>query len=307
MKQPEFTLWPWKVSALAVPAMALVAVLLALSQSADKREAMVVFFGVLAAGNAYLFAMAVGDFGRSVIAIPVGAVAGVVAVEVFKHQEANVVYLLFLGILVITGMVRGFVRALPGCGLLILVFIAFMIAAAAGGLRGGDVTLCVLSAYPFVCGAVTATMPLDSDLPGIWNACMAGTRAALHGLLMGAFIGIFSLPVCFVLYAGGLLLQWRSPVAASAAFNVAPLVALLATNYFCVKYVFAAVHRAEAPSVRPPAEPLEGVPGPEAPAAPAKSLSQPVGRYGLPPAMVPPPKIELAEDTPPEEQQEKEN
>lgn len=260
MNQPRFTLWPWAAMALGVPAMAAAATLLGAAQAQEPQDLLTVFFGVLAAGNAYVFALAVGDFGRSVLAIPTGAVAGFLAVRIFAYPITNFLFLVFIALYALSALRAGGRGAAIGCGLLTFVFLGFLVLGSgvrSSGSDGSQVFMCLLSTYPFTCACVTATMPLEQTRAGVLAAAAAGLNAALYGLLMGS--------AAFVL-SGVLWLVTLRPLSSQpwAAMPVVPaLIALLVCNYFCAKHLFAGVHRVEAPGPSPAAtEEAEEAPPP---------------------------------------------
>lgn len=93
MTQPSYTLWPWRVLALAVPALSglgawLVAIGQAGGQIPDRGEMQVLLVGLtlFGAGDALIIGMAIGDLGRTLIAVIAAAVGALVAVGVFKFQ-----------------------------------------------------------------------------------------------------------------------------------------------------------------------------------------------------------------------------
>jgi hypothetical protein len=295
-QRPAFTLWPWKVIALAVPAMALAAaVFAAATHSSAPKDVLTVFFLVLAAGNAYVFAMAIGDFGRSVLAIPLGALSGYLAVRIFWYPIVDIVYLAVLAIyaaLLFRGDGRG---SAMGCALVGFLFLAFL--AAASRAAQEDVSLiCALSSYPFVCSCVTAAMPLENTPAAVWRAGLAGVNAALHGLLLGVIFWLATMVLCAATFRS------VAPSWGVADVVVIPVVvAALATNYFCVRFLFSGVHRIEVPQERPPDE----APPQEA-ASTAEEAPPQLAPLAAPPSdelPLPQPKLSLPEDQP--EQPEK--
>jgi hypothetical protein len=240
MKQPAFTLWPWKALALTVPVMAFVAALFSTEHSRNAKDVLTVFFGVLAAGNAYVFAMAVGDFGRSVVAIPAGALAGFLAVRIFAYPIVNLVFLLFIIIYALLHILRGAQSAPLGCIVSSVVFIGFSMVARTAGTGGEEAWLCVWFSYPFTCACVTATMPLENTCDGVWRAAIAGLSAALYGMLMGV-VALVAGGVLWAVFANAIAGRRTGPDSAI----VPGILGVLAANYFCVKHIFSGIHRVE--------------------------------------------------------------
>jgi hypothetical protein len=247
MSQPTFTLWPWKILSMLVPAMALVAAGLAEKYNAPREDSFAIFFSVIAAGNAYLFAMAIGDFGRSVIAIPVGAVAGWVAVVIFSHAAPTFLFLSFLTIVMFVSVLN---RSSPvGHGCLNLVLLFFLGFAAAGASRT-DPGLSALAGYPFVCAAIAGCMPLQRDFGGCLIAALAGARAALHGMVVGGTVFILGLIIASWVSRG---MTWGQIIVVLGV----GLLSTMTANYFCVKFIFTAVHRVVAPAPQAPGTPFD--------------------------------------------------
>ena len=102
IKRPEFSWWPYRTVALIVPLLAMGAAAgagAASNKTGHERdlEIITIFFSVLGAGNAYLFAIAIGDLGKTVLAVPAGGFAGFLVVNIFGHPPATIVYLILLG------------------------------------------------------------------------------------------------------------------------------------------------------------------------------------------------------------------
>jgi len=248
MSQPTFTLWPWKILSMLVPVMALVAAGVAEKYEAPKEDSFAIFFSVIAAGNAYLFAMAIGDFGRSVVAIPIGAVAGWIAVLVFSYGPPSILFIALMAVVMLLSVVSRSAAAGHGCLALVMLFFLALGAIEAPG--RGDPALSMLAGYPFVCAVVAGCMPLQRDFLGVCQAGIAGARAALHGMVAGIFV-----------FGFGAVILGLSPRFGSAGILVAggALIALAAMmiNYFCVKFIFTAVHRVVAPAPQSPGTPYD--------------------------------------------------
>jgi hypothetical protein len=76
MNKPKFAWWPFRSLALAVPVLAASLTFGCCASQNAPLHAMPLFFCLLGAGNGYLIGIALGDLGRSMIAIPLGALAG---------------------------------------------------------------------------------------------------------------------------------------------------------------------------------------------------------------------------------------
>jgi len=252
VKRPEFSWWPYRAVALSVPVLALGAAVgstFASNRVGDEQtlEVMTIFFAVLGAGNAYLFAIAIGDLGKTVLAVPAGGFAGFLAVQIFGHPPATVIYLVLLGILTIHAMLNGIFRALVGCGGLFLMFIGGCVAV---NIRNAfEPGLCVICSYPFVCGAVAAFMPYERSMGGIRSAWLAGTLNAAYGMILSAGIGATFFVI--VGFAGGLIFRGSVGQILAIAGGV---VSLCLANFFCAQSLFFSVYRiSDEPDVVKPA------------------------------------------------------
>lgn len=223
----------------AVPIMALTAALIAGTHKASDEETFAIFFSVIAAGNAYLFAMAIGEFSRSVIAIPIGAAAGFVAVQIFSYAAANLTFLILLCIFVFGSMLSRNTSMAPGCLLLVLVFLGVN---AVMNVSRKEPSLSALGGYPFVCMTIAASMPLERSFSGVFRAGISGGCAALYGMLFGGLAGIVGGVILSSLFSGGLSRRGEM-ISVVALLGLSAMV----TNYFCVKGIFTAVHRADVP------------------------------------------------------------
>lgn len=238
------------------------------NQTGDERllEVMTVFFSVLGAGNAYLFAIAIGDLGKTVLAVPAGGFAGFLAVQIFSHPPATVIYLILLGFLTIHAMLNGIFRTLVGCGGLFLMFIGGCVAVNIN--KAFEPGTSVICSYPFVCGAVAACMPYERTFGGVRSAWLAGTLNAAYGMILSAGIGATFLVVVGL---SGTLIMRNSNV--GAVFGVLGGIATLGlANYFCAQSLFYSVYRiSEEPQ-------LDAVKVTEPPAVAAKPVepSQPI-------------------------------
>ncbi|MBI3832645.1 MAG: hypothetical protein HY291_24195 [Planctomycetes bacterium] len=87
--QPVYAWWPWRAVALAVPVAAALsgyAVVATESQVPDLSRAQLVAltsFTVYGAGNGFLLGAAIGDFGRSILAMVMGALAALLLLPLY--------------------------------------------------------------------------------------------------------------------------------------------------------------------------------------------------------------------------------
>jgi len=241
VNRPKFSWWPYRTVALAVPVLAMGAAVGAAVAStrvgdAQTLEVMTIFFAVLGAGNAYLFAIAIGDLGKTVLAVPAGGFAGFLAVQIFGHPPVTIIYLILLGILTVYAILSGIYRTLVGCGGLFLIFIGGCVAVNIRNVF--EPGLCVICSYPFVCGAVAAFMPYERTISGVRSAWLAGTLNAAYGMILAAGIGAtFSVVVGF---AGGLIFRGSVGQILAIAGGV---VTLCLANFFCAQSLFYSVYR----------------------------------------------------------------
>jgi|GEM_PF-4003870 len=236
MADANFTWWPWRIMALALPVLAGGSALMSMSQGRKPVESIQIFFVVIAAGNAYLFATAIGDFGKSMIAIPVGAASAMAGVHLFAYPLANTVFLIVMGSLMFIQAYRRDALGLVSGSVLILVGFLF------GAIRRPEPELCIVCTYPFVCGCVTGSMPIESTPSEIASACAAGFLASLRGMLWGLF-AVFGLMFLFALISP--LLIFLGTLWQDYDFVPALLGGLLVMNYSCVKSIFSSIQRVE--------------------------------------------------------------
>jgi len=276
MKQPQFTFWPWKILSVCVPVMALVgAVLFRRDHSANmpfaryyygvEVESIAVFFSLLGAGNGYMMAVATGDLGRSVLSIPFGAISGYGIVLVLAFWPANLLYIGLLALLVFSMLVADAESAHGGCaGCLIMLMLGL-----AGLLlmlgNSSEKLLCLFSAYPLLCACTTGCMPLEWKPGSIFAAALAGTRAALYGVLAGSIVGLIVAALSsFVLAA-----FFSGPSIPDEILPACFVGLCLATaNVICMMNIFATTYRAErAAEIKPVpvGKPLETSPVNSAP------------------------------------------
>jgi hypothetical protein len=239
---PEFTWWPYRTLAILIPLIAAGAASMAaeLEHNFTSEEytlrIITVFYAILGAGNAYLFAMAIGDFGKSVFAIPVGAFAGMLAVQILSYGFGAGIYIAFLLLTVIRSLTVGTTRPVVGCFLIgALVLGGFGISF---NLANHSPFFSALLGYPFVCGAVAACMPCDWTRAGVYSALLAGTLNAVQGMAMalGLYLLVsFTLGIAVALIQSGFVLAAFSILMGGLGFG--------SINYFCVQSLFHSVYR----------------------------------------------------------------
>lgn len=264
IKRPEFSWWPYRTVALLVPLIALGASAAALGTSTKtgemlETEALTVFFALIGAGNAYLFAIAIGDLGKTVLTVPVGGFAGFLAVRLFGYPIATEAYLVLLGLFIFHALWTGLFRAVMGCSGLILVTIAFF-----GILNAPQSVfvpkLSVICAYPFICGTIAACMPYERSFDGVKSAWLAGTLNSIAGLLIAAvFLFLLGLLLPFFAFRGRS--GWEEIVVTALLGST-----LCVANYVCAQRLFYSVYRvSEEPE---PSGSTETQPNSTAPAEP---------------------------------------
>jgi hypothetical protein len=213
-------------------------------------ETFAIFFSVIAAANGYLFAMAIGDFGRSIVAIPLGAFSGYAAVTLFSYPMPNIVFISVLFFIALLSLTARMMKVLSGCLSMVVLFFAFFafLGAVKNGrfMPSGDPEMALFCSYPFVCGCVAASMPIENSPSAIWDAWLAGVRAAMHGMVMGGLASI-AVGILILISASIFSSSRRDEEFFAIAFAV---ISLSLANYFCVQNIFTAVHRAERAPVK---------------------------------------------------------
>lgn len=259
MKRTEFRLWPWGMLALASGAAAVVAAYALAGSSAQNPRSRpdeawriaAITFSVLAAGNGYLLAIGTGDFGRSLLALPLSAAIGFLTVSMLRlPYMAGICAILLLMFMVdnfilwISGESFG-ARVLLGCTALgvILMVIGFNMGGTNtnGSSMDNPPGFSLVLSYPIVMALITASMPVDWTLDDMFGALLTGTRAGLYGLLIGAaafFPGT-------VVMSSIRTLAPNLPVVGSV-FVDGLAISLLAANFTCVKILLEGARRAEA-------------------------------------------------------------
>jgi hypothetical protein len=245
MLQPKFTPWPWGVLAIGAPVLAASGTALQFvsdpapgsqTQSEYFWRAASTFFGVLGAANGYLIAIAIGDFGRSVVALPLGAATGFVSVFALRSPIVAGIAVAVYGLIIINAVING-VKIVTGCGTCLL--LALLLMTITLGNVAGEVNReqHLLMCYPILCSFITASMPLDRSVDGVFGAFLVGARAALNSMIAG-LIGFAAVMLLFsTLYR----FFWFGRE--MEALFCAVLVGGMLSNWFCIKSLFEVVYR----------------------------------------------------------------
>jgi len=237
-QEPEFRFFPWKALAFSMPALAALAAILARREGKDDFEILSIAMAVLGAGNGYLLAAAIGDFGRSLLAIPVGAGAGFLFSAAIQIHPVCVLLFIILLMFVVKTIMTEFssapirsVGCMGGTGIGVLIATPALIHSHESQAIG------VLMLFPLVMCAVTALMPARDTLGGRIAAMNAGVVASLYGMA-AAIIGVF----CFGIPAGLATSLWfrgrGDPLMIAASVLGAGV-----GNYVCIKILFRAASR----------------------------------------------------------------
>ncbi len=232
--QPKFRRWPWGALAMAIPLIAGVATMAAFNNGAEMDQpgelfrAAKLFFIVLCAGNGYLMTVAIGDLGRSVLAVPVGALAGLASIYAADSSAALkfvIIYFAIITLVAVLQMGRALIED-AGAMLLSTMVILYVVSESRSNSE-----LKLIVAYPIACSMIAASMPLRGGFEGIFSALVVGARASLLGTLAGLIV----LPLVFPL-----LNSIHFPVYASGV-----VLSVMAANYLCFKLLFDACFRAQ--------------------------------------------------------------
>lgn len=194
-------------------------------------RAATVFFIVLSAGNGYLMTIAIGDLGRSIIALPIGALAGFVSVYAAHSPAAMklvIAYLALVTFVAARDMGRELIHDAAEMIIALIILLCFVSA-------GNNNSLLV--AYPLACSLIAASMPLYGGLEGIFSAMVVGIRASLIGSLAGVMVLIVLSPV------------WASQWDWLRGITV--VLCAMAANVYCFKHLFEATYRATVDAEKP--------------------------------------------------------
>jgi hypothetical protein len=242
--RPKFTWWPYRTVALLVPALAAVASYLAYahseagSESEKELAGFTVFFAIIGAGNAYLFAIAIGDFGKSVLAVPVGAIAGFAAVHVLGFSTASSIYGGMLLLTATYGMAVGAFSFLAG--LVLVVLLTLSVLGLYFGRHSFNAEVAQFFGYPFICGMVAASMPYERSIEGRLLAWMTGSLSAMYGMVIALGITVILMFFVEILLnpAGGVRREDRW-----AVWSILRWVLFGTANYLCARHLFYSVYR----------------------------------------------------------------
>ena len=248
MQQPKFTRWPWGVLAMLAPAVAALAAVLhyynelpIAALTADERlwRSGSVFFGVLGAANGYLIGIAIGDLGRSVLAVPLGAVMAIGATQILLNQVGTVAVIIIFGVILLNAVSNG-VKILSGCAATMLLMIILMAVVARESNTGNSNQAHLILAYPLICSIITALMPLERTVEGFVGAFVVGARSSLYGMIAGVIAACLSMSLFKILdtiVPGGI----ASGIFGAGTCSV--VVGAIASNVYCMKLLFDAVYR----------------------------------------------------------------
>ena len=239
MPQPQFTWWPWKLLALAVPVMASIGLGMALAQAPDDVwKEQLVFWGVLSAGNGYLMAIANGDFGRSALAVPIGVLTSYLGCLLLTQPWVACVYLLL--VLVIVGLAGPWSKIV--CLLLCIIAAPLLFYLKSYLTPIGWLNL---TCYPFVCGCIAASMPVEATVRSVFSALAAGTSAAVTGMVAAtAGFAVGNILVLILEMFMNTAPYDQLPLAVRIPAMAGP--AAMAANYVCLGQLFKALERTRA-------------------------------------------------------------
>lgn len=157
MAQPNFTWWPWRILALSVPWVAFAGALAAWQQEEFARrierdeQTLRVLLALYAGGNGLLLGAAIGDLGRSLLAMFVGTAMALLLGPLCTPEWFWVCVPLVIGSFtgclaleadldgIVGAMLAGIVDFAVGLGLALPVFIVVLVAGEAIGVRGDGV------------------------------------------------------------------------------------------------------------------------------------------------------------------------
>jgi len=246
MLQPTFKFWPWGALSIAAPAVAALAAGAQLMKDAahgplsdeDTWRAAAVFFGIIGAANGYLIAIAIGDLGRSALAIPLGAIAGALSISLLKSPYVASAVTLYFGVFMYCAAMEG-QQMILGCFTAFLLSVLLMLIVASSFNNESSRLIHLLLCYPLVCSLVAASMPLERSFRGAYEAFGIGAQAALYSGIAGLFAlaGVSILCLIVSHYSRFDLGEIQLYVAFFAGAAVA--------NYRCIRYMFDLLFRAD--------------------------------------------------------------
>jgi hypothetical protein len=244
VKNVPFTLWPWKMFAVLVPLLATGAgVAVALEPGCDKQLVAPAVLGLLGSGNAYIIAVASGNLGRTMLAIPVGVTAGFLPLVILEQPVALILYVGFVAIWGLGSLIE---RTKSCLGCLALPFVVFMfgivlvVSGAHASADGAQRVLAIPLCYPFECACIAACMITGTRYKGAVEGFCDSIGASVRGLI-AAVVGL--LPVS--------ILARMLPGDESGAIVVGAA-SLVICNYFFMKNFFSAIVRDTTPAQAAP-------------------------------------------------------
>jgi hypothetical protein len=260
MRHPEFKLLPWGVLALIMPGLAfLAAQAYDRSPQANHEYIIAILLSTLAAGNAYVIAIAGGRLGNAVLSIPVGALMGFITVPALS---CHVVFVGYMVLFCLGGMFYALeylmhhvsenftlnALQLVGASVFFGLLGVTCLMLAGAGLPATSPWAAVIC-YPFVMSAAAAAMVVRSHSHGVPEGFLAGFRAALIGVLCGAIV----LPIMAIVLhtVGGL--DFNGPGALILALGY-----LIICNYFTLRAMFPTLLRVrdERPALKKAEKPV---------------------------------------------------
>lgn len=253
MRSPEFKLFPWGVLALAMPAIASVAAL-GYDRSPNVNHELMssILLSTLAAGNAYILAIAGGRLGNAVLSIPIGAIVGFLAVPALSFQPLFIIYLGVAGMGCVGLMLEYLMNygaestmttwlmlmASSACVALIALFCVML---GGNGLPATSPFAAPIC-FPVVMSCIGAAMVVRSLASGAPDGFMTGFRASAAGMLRAALVG-FPLLALFNAFSA-------SVFASRGLYVVVGF--LMLCNYFTLRSLFPQWQRVTDDSKRTP-------------------------------------------------------
>jgi len=255
-ERPVFTLWPWKIAALAVPAVAvLAAVIWWFTKSRNVEDLLAVFLACCAFGTTWLFAAATREFTRHVLAIPLAAGIGAGSVVLLSFQPALIVFLVlfaatFLSFLMniiktsATHHSMGALQEFKAKSDKVRVI---------GGSITGFVLICVLAfykpgqmilAYPFTCGFIGMMFPGQSGIAGRLLSWEQGIKKCFQSLM------IFLIVACALMVVVDQIWNWKRMPAYREPEKLTYLmlavgIALIPSHFYFIRWIFELISTVE--------------------------------------------------------------
>jgi len=245
MQEPRFSFFPWKMLAFTMPVIAAGSAMLAFRQGKRQFEVISIFLAVLGAGNGYLLASAIGDLGRSLIAMIVGAAAGFLAVMAIQVQPLCALLLLTLAGFMLKNILSEYPnQPFRSCGCALAMGIVLLLCLPAMLNKHDSRGVGVFLLFPLVMCSVTSALPARRGFEGRLAAMNAGLIASFYGMLAWA-LGSFAAGVPAGLTAS---IFFRGTRMGDAFMIGAAVIGASIGNYVCIKILFSAATRVSAPA-----------------------------------------------------------